>query len=157
MAFKTDCGGTAMTANIKLSNKATTWNTRLSQIGRHNEPVTIVTFSLCEFEYISMILSKRDHGAGITLICNSKYEANAYVMKKAFPEAKIYVNPHAHAKLALVAPETVWVSTENMGRKRNSFDATVGIHSKEAYDHYYTQVQNFLTCRDTTEIKEVYA
>lgn len=53
MAFKTDCGGIALTIDAKLSNKATTWNTRLSQIGRHDHEVILVTFSLCDFDYIS--------------------------------------------------------------------------------------------------------
>ena len=99
MAFKTDCGGIALTIDAKLSNKATTWNTRLSQIGRHDHEVILVTFSLCDFDYISKIVSKRERGKGISIICNSKYEINAYHIKKAFPDLKIYVNPYAHAKL----------------------------------------------------------
>jgi len=155
MAFKTDCGGIALTIDAKLSNKATTWNTRLSQIGRHDHEVILVTFSLCDFDYISKIVSKRERGKGITIICNSKYEINAYHIKKAFPDLKIYVNPYAHAKLALIGPETVWLSSENLGKKKNTFDASIGIHSKEAYDHYHAQVESLLRSRDTREIKEV--
>jgi len=155
MAFKTDCGGTALTANIKVSNKATTWNTRLSQIGRHDKAVTIVTFSLCDFEYISKIVSKRKNGAGITIVCNSKYEPNAWLLKRAFPELKMYVSPYAHAKLALIEPEIVWVSSENLGHKSSTFDASVGIHDEEAYKHYYSQIERLLRSRDTKEITEV--
>ena len=155
MAFKTDCGGTAMTVDVKLSNKATTWNTRLSQIGRHNHEIIIVTFSLFDFEYISKIVSKRERGMGITIICNSKYEANAYCLKREFPDLKIYVSPYAHAKLALIEPETVWLSSENLGRKKNTFDASIGIHSREAYGHYHAQIESLLRSRDTREIKEV--
>ena len=82
MAFKTDCGGVAMTADIKLSKGATTWNTRLSQISRHDHLVTLVTFSLCDFTYISKLVSKREAGAGIRIICGDKYEWNAIQLKK---------------------------------------------------------------------------
>ena len=59
MAFKTDCGGIALMVDAKLSYKATTWHTRLNQIGKHDNEVIIVTYSLCHFDYISKILSKR--------------------------------------------------------------------------------------------------
>ena len=155
MAFKTDCGGVAMTADVKLSKQATTWNTRLSQIGRHNNEVVISTFSLCDFEYISKIVGKRDRGAGITIICNTKYQPNAYAFKKAFPDVKLYVHPNAHAKLALIYPDTVWLSSENLGHKKDTFDASIGIHSEAAYNHYRSQVQKLINSKDTYEIKEV--
>jgi hypothetical protein len=155
MSFRTDSGGMALEAEIKLSNKATTWNTRLDHISRHDRAVTLVTFSLCDYDYICRIVSKRERGAGITIICNSKYESNAYLIKRAFPDLKIYVNPYAHAKLALVEPGTVWLSSENLGKKKNTFDASIGIHSEEAYNHYYSQVQSLLRSRDTKEITEV--
>lgn len=150
MAFKTDCGGVVMTADVKLSKAATTWNTRLSQIHRMEGEVYICTFSLCNFEYISKILSKRSDR--VTIICNSRYEENAKVLKGLFPETRFFVNPYAHAKLVLIDPQTVWLSSENLGRKKNTFDATIGIQSEEAYQHYLAQIKKLLRSRDTTEI-----
>ena len=155
MAFKTDCGGKALTVDCKLSKKGTTWNTRLSQIGRNDHEITIVTYSLCNLKYISQIVGKRERGAGITIICNSKYEYNGLILKRQFPELKVYANPNAHAKLVLIAPETVWLSSENFGHNSDTFDATIGIHNTEAYDHYYAQVQSLLRSTHTKEIKEV--
>lgn len=154
MAFKTDCGGKAMNVDCKLSNKATTWNTRLNQIGRHDHEVTIVTYSLCNLKHIFQIVGKRDRGAGITIICNSKYEYNALILKRRFPDLKVYVNPNAHAKLVLIEPEILWLSSENFGHMGDTFDATIGIHSAEAYDHYHAQVQSLLRSSHTKEIKE---
>ena len=156
MAFKTDCGGAAMTTNVKLSNKCTTWNTRLQHIGKHDNEVILVTFSICNHEYISKLISKRERGAGITIICHSKYEVNAYHLKRAFPDLKIYVKPYVHAKLALIGPDTVWLSSENLGRKHNTFDASIGIQDTAAFDHYHAQIESLLRSRDTTEIKEVF-
>ena len=155
MAFKTDCGGIAMTADIKLSQKGTTWNTRLSQIGRHDRLVTLCTFSTGDIDYLTKILSKRDFGSGIRIIGNEKNEWKMRRLKNLFPAAQFFVSPNAHAKLALVEPNIVWVSSENLGRTRDVFDASIGIHSEEAYQHYLSQVESLLRSRDTREIKEV--
>ena len=155
MAFKSDCSGLALTADIKLSNAGTTWNTRLDPIDKHDRLVTLVTYSLCDFPHLSRIASKRPDGAGIRIICNNRYELNAIRLKRQFPALQIYVSPHAHAKLTLIAPDTVWVSSENLGHKKKSFDASIGIESEEAYQHYLTQVESLLRSGVTKEIKEV--
>ena len=154
MGFNTDCGGVALTADIKVSNKATTWNTRLSQIGRTDVEIIIVSFSLGDMDYIEKILSKRPNGRNITLICSTNYYRNAQILKKHLPEMRVFVHPKAHAKLVLYAPETVWISSENIGHKVKSFDATVGIKDRRVYDHYHSQVESLLRSRDTIEIKE---
>ena len=156
MAFKTDCGGIALTVDAKLLYRDTTWKTRLKQIGKHDNEVIIVTYSLCQFDFISRIISQRDGGKGITIICNSKFEANAYCIKKNFPDLKIYVNPTAHAKMALIGPGTVWLSSENLGKVKDTFDASIGIESKEAYDHYHAQIEHLLCSKHTREIKEAF-
>lgn len=150
MAFRTDSGGVAMTAEVKLSRASTTWNTRLRQIHRMEGDIYICTFSLCNYDYISRILERRSKD--VTIICNSRYAENARQLKKAFPETRFFVNPNAHAKLVLIDPKTVWLSSENLGRKKETFDASIGIHSEEAYQHYLAQVQKLLRCRDTIEI-----
>lgn len=154
MGFNTDCGGVALTADIKVSNKATTWNTRLSQIGRTDAELIIVSFSLGDMEYIERILSKRPTGRNITLICHTSYYRNARILKKHLPEMRVFVHPKAHAKLVLYDPETVWISSENIGHKVKSFDATVGIKNRQVYEHYHSQVESLLRSRDTIEIKE---
>ena len=155
MSLKSDCGGTALVADIKLSKAGTTWNTRLSQIGRLDGLVTLCTFSAGDIDYLSKILSKRTRGSGIRIIGNEKCEWKMVRLKYLFPDAQFFVSPYAHAKLALVEPATVWVSSENLGRTRDVFDASIGIHSEEAYQHYLSQVESLLRRRDTREIKEV--
>ena len=154
MGFNTDCGGIALTAEIKVSNKSTTWNTRLSQIGRTDAELIIVTFSLGDMEYIEKILSKRPNGRNITLICNTNYYRNAQKLKNHLPEMRVFVHPKAHAKLVLYEPETVWISSENIGHKLKSFDATVGIKNQLVYDHYRTQIESLLRSREAFEIEE---
>lgn len=154
MAFKTDCGGVAMTAEIKLSKAGTTWNTRLSQIGRNDSLVTLCTFSAGDIDYLVKILSKRPFGAGIRIIGNEKCKWKMVRLKQMFPEAQFFVSTNAHAKMALIAPDTVWVSSENLGRIRGAFDASIGIHNEEAYQHYLAQVESLLRSRTTIEIME---
>lgn len=154
MPFKTDTGGLALTADVKLSNKSTTWNTRLQHIGENDCLVTIVSFSLADVEYISRILSRRKTGRNLRLICNTRACVNAVRLKKEFPEMRVYLHPMAHAKLVLIEPEMVWVSSENIGHKLKSFDATIGIMGKEAYDHYAEQIDSLLRSSNTIEITE---
>jgi len=154
MGFNTDSGGVALTADIKVSNKATTWNTRLSQIGRTDAELIIVSFSLGDLAYTEKVLSKRPNGRNITLICNTGYYRNARILKKHLPEMRVFLHPKAHAKLVLYAPGTVWISSENIGHKAKSFDATVGIKNQVVYDHYRSQVESLLRSRDLIEIKE---
>lgn len=153
MMFRTDCGGAALKADIKISAGASTWNTRLSQIGKTNNDIIIVTYTLNDYEYIKKIISKRYQGMGITILCNSKFLANAYHIKSCFPEIKMFANPNVHAKMVLLEPRTVWVSSENLGYKKKSFDATVGISNIDAYKHFYAQVKEIINCADTVEIK----
>lgn len=153
--FETDRGGVTLKADIKISDGATTWNTRLSQIGRNNNEIIIVTYTLNDYEYINKILSKRYKGIGITILCNSKFLMNAYHIKNCFPEVKMYANPNVHAKMVLIEPNTVWISSENLGHVKNSYDATVGIHNADAYKHFYSQVSDIINRRETVIIKGV--
>lgn len=153
--FETDCGGVALNADIKISGSATTWNTRLSQIGGNDKEIIIVTYTLNDYEYISKILSKRYKGIGITILCNSKFLMNAYHIKNCFPEVKMFANPNIHAKMVLVEPNTVWISSENLGHVKSSYDATVGIHNVDAYKHFYDQVHDIINRKETVVIKGV--
>lgn len=155
MSFKTDCGGFAVRADIKIAAGASTWNTRLSQIARHKGEIFLCTFSLSrDMEYISQIFDKRSHD--ITLIVNSKFRDRATMLKQMYPSIKILLAPDVHAKFALLSPHTVWLSSENFVKSSN-FENTVGIHSREVYSFYMDEVRKFIdnTCIDEIIISPV--
>ena len=154
MSLKTDCEGIALTADIKLSNYATTWNTRLKDLGRTDCRIIIVTFSLADVNYIHSVLSRRKNGDNITLICNTSYYPNAQALKNLLPGMRVFVSTKAHAKLVLAEPDIVWVSSENIGHMPKSFDATIEIQNQDVYDHYKRQVDNLLRCRSTIMLEE---
>lgn len=112
--LKTDTSGVMLNAEVKMSNAFTSWNTRLRKIAQEPSRITICTYSLTDLRYVGRILSRCN--GGITVICNSAYEGKARKLKSLYPYVDFYVSPHAHAKIALIEPETVWVSTENFGR-----------------------------------------
>jgi len=155
MGLNTDTGGVVVNADIKLSNRYTTWNTRLDKIGQTDNELIIISFSLSNVSYIEKILSKRENGRGITLIGNTAYYKNAVSLKRMLPEMKIYIHPQVHAKLILYAPGTVWLSSENIGHRPKAFDATIEIESNFVYNHYFSQVESLFRSRDIYEIKEV--
>lgn len=150
--LKTDTSGVMLTADVKLSNAFTSWNTRLSKIANEPGKITICTYSLTDLRYVGRILERRHEG--ITVICNTAYESKAKKLKEFYPYVDFYTSPYAHAKLALIEPGTVWLSTENFGRGSDLFDASIAICSEAAYSHYYRQTENLLRRRDTVRIEE---
>ncbi len=145
--FETDNGGVAvsiMDAKILTSETASTWNTRLSQIGTTNlkdKRVIICTYSLPDLEYSKQIFDKRSKN--VMLIVNEKFSDKAEELRKLYPDLEIYLRADVHAKIVLVEPRTVWLSSANFG-KSNWFEQTIGIHSEEVYNFYLEQINIYL-------------
>lgn len=147
MGFKTDNGGLAvsiMDAKVLTSETASTWNTRLSQIGTQNlkdKKVIICTYSLPDLEYCKQIFDKRSDN--VILIVNEKFSDKAKELENLYPELEIHIKDDIHAKMVLVEPKTVWLSSANFG-KSDWFEQTIGIHSEEVYNFYLEQINKYL-------------
>ena len=140
--FKTDNGGKALALkDVKLCTSASTWNTRLSQIGRFPGRVIICTFSLPDLEYIQKILDKRSKG--VTIIAHERFSDRARILKNKYPDLQIICRSDVHAKIVLIEPCTVWLSSANFG-KSGWFEHTIGIHSKEAFNFYLRAIKHYL-------------
>ena len=135
--FKTDNGGLALKINdAKISLcSASTWNTRLSQIGniKLERKIIICTYSLPNIEYMRKIFDKRSEN--MYLIAHEKFKTKADIIHSLYPNIKICLRPNVHAKYVLIEPETVWLSSANFGSS-GWLENTIGIHSKEAYEYY---------------------
>jgi phosphatidylserine/phosphatidylglycerophosphate/cardiolipin synthase-like enzyme len=144
MAFKTDGGGIAVKANIKVSSSASasSWNTRLSQIKYQLGEIFICTYSLPDQGYIGQILGKRS--TGVTILANSKFLNKAKVLKTLYPSLNIKLAPDTHAKIVLVSPDTVWLSSANFG-KSGWFENTVGIKNTDVYNFYENEIKRFMS------------
>lgn len=153
ITFKTDHGGKAVQAEIKLSDVASTWSTRLSQIGRSTGKLIICTEKLLVEKYqgnayIRSILDKRDAVdpglPGVTLIVNGADTDNACELLNDYPDMTVVQTDSITGTVILSAPDTVWVSTEGFGRvekkgKPSPVD-TIGFHSKDVYDYYLHRI-----------------
>lgn len=145
--FRTDNGGKAIRiddAKLITTQMASTWNTRLSQIGTNNlkdKKVIICTYSLPDLEYSEQIFDKRSKN--VILVANEKFKVKADELKAKYPDLTIHLKEDIHAKIVLVEPETVWLSSANFG-KSGWFEHTIGIHSKEAYSFYLQQIEKHL-------------
>jgi hypothetical protein len=132
MAFSDDNGGFAFSSiDSKMCFNASTWNTRLSQIGRMDGAVMIMTALLPDVEYIAKIIGKRPRD--IYIIANVSAQREALEIKKRFPLVRIVLHKNTNAKVVLVAPETVWISSSDFGSTKQ-IEATVGFHSKDAFE-----------------------
>ena len=142
MAFKTDGGGIALKLNdCKLAYGTSTWNTRLSQIGKMTGKITICTYSLPDLPYIQQILDKRPYD--ITLIAHERFRDKAEILMDRYPDLEIHLRPNVHAKYVLIEPQTVWLSSENFGQS-GWFEFALGIHSKELYKLMLERTNRFL-------------
>lgn len=127
MAFTDDNGGFTFSCDdAKFSICASTWNTRLSQLGKIEGSLCIMTHHLPNPDYIGRIISKRPHN--IFIIANQDARDNAQIIKAQFPQVRIALHPKLNAKVVLVAPETVWVSSSDFG-KTKMIESAIGLHS----------------------------
>lgn len=143
MSFKTDSGGLMFHSGKISINHGSTWNTKLSQIGRNNKKIIIVTYSLPHYStYTTKILDKRIDGENITIIAHEKFRDRATWLRDRYPKLEIILVNRVHAKLVLIEPETVWLSTENFGRS-TWLEASIGIHDKSAYDYVMKELSSW--------------
>lgn len=147
MSFKKDNGGLVISiedAKILTSRTASSWNTRLSQIGTPNlkdKKIIICTYSLPNLEYSKQIFDKRSKN--VMLIVNEKFGDKAKELRNLYPDLEIHLKADVHAKIVLVEPKTVWLSSANFGES-DWFEQTIGIHSKEAYNFYLDEIERYL-------------
>lgn len=132
MIFRNDSGGFAFSCeDAKMSICTSTWNKRLSQIARVTGPILIMTGSLPDPEYISQTLGKRPRD--IFIIANADAQKEARALKLRFPEIRVALHHNNNAKVVLVAPDTVWVSSADFG-KTTRIESTIGLHSSAVFN-----------------------
>lgn len=139
MSFKTDNGGVAIKlSDVKLMSSVSTWATRLSQIGKTKGEIIICTYSLPNIEYVKNIFNKR---SDITIIAHKKFTEKANLLKNFYPKLRIFLKNNVHAKLALIEPKTVWLTSANFGHS-NWVEHAIGFHDENVYKFY----KDFLSC-----------
>lgn len=131
MAFSTDGGGFAFACkDSKISINASTWATRLTQLGKMAGRVCILTTDLPDPDYVIDALSKRPTDIYIVAHTNARIAAER--VKRELPQVRIALHPDIGAKALLIAPETVWIMSSDFGKKHR-VDSGVGMHSPEVY------------------------
>lgn len=139
--MKTDNGGLATTARVKVSlGKGSTWATRLSQIGKSSGEIIICTYSLPNLDYMSQILDKR---SDITIVCHKKFQEKASILQQKYPRLNIILKSDIHAKMVLIQPETVILSSANFGSS-GWLEHTITVKSESVYSYYYNRLKGVL-------------
>ncbi|MGJ7533388.1 MULTISPECIES: hypothetical protein [unclassified Variovorax] len=132
MVFGDDSFGFAFSCNdAKMSICVSTWSRRLAQIGRVVGPILIMSGSLPDPDYISQILGKRPRD--IFIIANADANREARMLKLRFPDVRIALHRNTNAKVVLVAPDTVWVSSADFG-KTTQIESVIGLHSNNVFE-----------------------
>lgn len=132
MVFLDDSSGFAFSCgDAKISVGTGSWSVRLSQIARVTGSIYIVTGKLLDPDYVSQILGKRPHNISIIANANARKEANT--IKRSFPGVRIALHNDCNAKVALVEPDTVWISSADFGRS-TMIESTIGLHSINVFN-----------------------
>ena len=92
-------------------------------------------------KHIDRILQKKSEN--VTLICNSKFAADAKRLKRKYPSIHLIMRWDIHAKMVLIEPDIVWLSSANFGCSE-WFEESIGIHSELAYKFYIKQLMDHL-------------
>ena len=71
----------------------------------------------------------------IYLVCHSKFKDEAIKLKEFHPQINIATHPKIHAKVVLIEPELLYVSSCNFAGS-DWHETTISIRSKESYDNY---------------------
>ena len=140
MTYKTDNGGVAFKANdAKLYFAGSTWGMKLSQLNRQSGVVRIVTYSLPDMAYVKQQFERRPYD--IWIICHTKFIDRAETLKRTFPDVRIAVRNDVHAKVLLIEPSTLYVTSANFGAS-HWIESGIGIHSKPAHDSALATFEN---------------
>lgn len=89
----------------------------------------ILTRMLPDTDYLERIFGKRP--TGIRFVANEDARTNAEYLKRVFPNIRVALSRTNNAKVVLVAPETVWLSSEDFGK--SSHKIGVGFHSPQLF------------------------
>lgn len=140
MAFSDDGGGFGFSCDdAKLTIGASTWNTKLSQLGHMLGPLFIMTRLLPNLNYISRIVSKRPRD--IYILASTDAEANARELKAQFPAIRIALHSQINAKAVFLGPETVWIGSADFGESK-MIESSIGIHSETVFNKAVTSLFN---------------
>lgn len=150
MSFPVDDFGMNIRAEVKAFNFGFSPAKNLASVIRTNDRVTIVTFALPNHACF------RPNGLGIcpqnvTIIANSRYAEQAMELKHDYPELRIFLDPHVHAKMTLASSGKVWLSSENMTMS-NSLDSTIAIESQAVYAYFMDQIRSKGLLRPENEV-----
>ncbi|MGI4846298.1 MAG: hypothetical protein ACRYF7_23650 [Janthinobacterium lividum] len=138
MSFNADNGGFPFSCeDAKFSICASTWNTKLSQIGKITGAIRIMTHGLPNTGYIAKTLVKRPKN--IFIIANADAESDARLIKSEFPEVRIALHARMNAKVVLVEPGTIWLSSCDFGETK-SIESAVGFHSVDLHRRVVEQL-----------------
>lgn len=134
MSWRDDGHGLVVKATeVKLFMPSHSWGMKLSQLPKQAGRVRILTYSLPDRSYVAEQLGRRP--SNIALICHEKFRDRAVAIKREFPGIEIAVSDCLHAKLLLIEPATVYVTSANFGES-DWTEVGVGVRSKPGHDWY---------------------
>jgi hypothetical protein len=126
-------------SEVKLYVSSHSWGMKLSQLGKQNGTVRIITYSLPDLDYIKEQFARRPEN--IWIIAHDKFTDRAKSIKELYPAIRVSVRPDVHAKLLMIEPATIYVTSANFGNSHWK-EIGVGVRSAEGHKWYLDQMFN---------------
>lgn len=149
MSFKTDNGGFATTADIKidLCNNST-WGTKLSQLGKapNYGPAFVVTTDLPDVDYAERVLAKNP--SVVNLYAPKTCEPQLRELRKRLPQLGCFAVEDAPLNIAILEPFCVWICPGPLAPKAYATGGvSIGIHDCGARAYVLSQLERSTLCR----------
>lgn len=127
---------------VSTSEDGPTWLDRYKQYAKKKKnKIIICTYSVPSEKYVHEMFDLRSKN--VTLIVNEKFTDKAIKIADRYPDMTVIACNDMHAKIMLVEPDVVWLSSENFGYS-SWFEESIGFISPEGYRYYKEKISEHI-------------
>lgn len=123
---------------VRCSVDAFPWKGVLDLAASRPRPIHILTFNLPALSWFAEQFPRlsMEH---VSIIAEREFAERAAQLARAYPKLFIATAPKLHSKVALVAPDRVYISSANLG-SMGQHETTVELSSRVMHDWYLETV-----------------
>ena len=119
-----------------------------------SQEVTIYTYDLFFNCDVSFYKDSLGHLQNCKIVVNRVKEQKRKEFETALPNVKLTVKEDSHAKILLIAPDLVYLTSQNFSDAPDWFQYAVRIKDADAYRFYYNSVDYYARTGQTNNIPQ---
>jgi hypothetical protein len=118
------------------------WRPVLKLATEKHVPIHIMTYNLPGLPWLTEQFPRLSM-QNVSLLADEEFVAKAEALKRAYRQLKIAVHPKMHSKVALAAPDRVYVSSANLG-SMGQHETIVDLSSQILHDWWLETIWQLL-------------